>query len=677
MITEKDIQDYLAPDYPKHSNWKKTVDIAKSLQVHSKGICPDEILKLDRPNEPEKYKEYRRNKLVFSPKTKSKWGQISATTDKIAMAEDWGINFPPSPPKVVSVETLEEYTTKNYPYFDSIKNWYFTVGKKAMEDDPNGIIAVYPIDIKVPINPTEYRKPFAFIYPSHTIIDFREGEFCAILCDEKTLVTSNKIKVREGRKYLFFDRDTMILSEQYGDLKDNTFLNTVIDHNIGYMPAFKLGGIVESFEDNQIVYNSFYAPVLPDFNEALARYSDHQVNMALHLHPDRWEMATSECKVCSGVGKINREGKSQPCKNCDGVGMVTVKSPFGVTTIKPSIKDGPSNVTAIPTPPAGYVVRPIETIAFLKQEVADLIQSGFDSLNLGLINKEPEVNSGIAKGLDRQEARAFYGTLSRHMVENNLNPIFFFTNEWRYGIILSFKEREEQMPIINIPTRFDIMTAEIAAQRLKLAIESNFDSTGTTRMNIEYFEKELGKDAPEVKKMKVISKLDPLPNYTPTEKNDLMINAAVAGAKYEDYFLSINIHALVERAINEEDDFLDLDYEEQVFILEGYVKDKLFKGSSNVPIVNEDGTITEGEDINTPVDIEAEAKARLKGSVGGVQGILQIQASVSAGITDFNSAVVLLGEIYGYPPAIAKKMLGSPKKKALTVSKPAFNKMAS
>jgi hypothetical protein len=63
------------------------------------------------------------------------------------------------------------------------------------------------------------------------------------------------------------------------------------------------------------------------------------------------------------------------------------------------------------------------------------------------------------------------------------------------------------------------------------------------------------------------------------------------------------------------------------------------------------------------VDIEAEAKARLKGSVGGVQGILQIQDSVSKGVTSIPSAIVLLQEIYGFDPAISKRMLGTPQAK--------------
>ncbi len=89
-----------------------------------------------------------------------------------------------------------------------------------------------------------------------------------------------------------------------------------------------------------------------------------------------------------------------------------------------------------------------------------------------------------------------------------------------------------------------------------------------------------------------------------------------------------------------------------------------------IPIVDNNGLPT-GGDINTPIDIEAEAKARLKGSVGGVQGILGIQASVAQGITSIDAAIVLMQEIYGFDPKVSKRMLGTPIKQQLNGSKAA------
>ena len=57
-----------------------------------------------------------------------------------------------------------------------------------------------------------------------------------------------------------------------------------------------------------------------------------------------------------------------------------------------------------------------------------------------------------------------------------------------------------------------------------------------------------------------------------------------------------------------------------------------------------------------------EAQANLKGSVGGVQALLEIQASYAAGTTTYDSAIAMLDMIFGYNKEQAVKLLGSPEK---------------
>lgn len=55
------------------------------------------------------------------------------------------------------------------------------------------------------------------------------------------------------------------------------------------------------------------------------------------------------------------------------------------------------------------------------------------------------------------------------------------------------------------------------------------------------------------------------------------------------------------------------------------------------------------------------AQAALRGSVGGVQGVLNVQASVAAGTTTFEAALSILTIIYGFTESQAKDILGVPK----------------
>jgi hypothetical protein len=56
-----------------------------------------------------------------------------------------------------------------------------------------------------------------------------------------------------------------------------------------------------------------------------------------------------------------------------------------------------------------------------------------------------------------------------------------------------------------------------------------------------------------------------------------------------------------------------------------------------------------------------QAQSTLKGSVGGVQALLQIQTSVGLGTTDLEAAVVMVMEIYGFDEITARKIVGTPK----------------
>jgi len=76
---------------------------------------------------------------------------------------------------------------------------------------------------------------------------------------------------------------------------------------------------------------------------------------------------------------------------------------------------------------------------------------------------------------------------------------------------------------------------------------------------------------------------------------------------------------------------------------------------------------TYGTDLVVPLANEsdnpeqAKAQAQLKGSVGGVQGIVQIQTSVAQGLTSKEAAIATLVEIYGIDAETAAAIIGDPK----------------
>lgn len=82
-----------------------------------------------------------------------------------------------------------------------------------------------------------------------------------------------------------------------------------------------------------------------------------------------------------------------------------------------------------------------------------------------------------------------------------------------------------------------------------------------------------------------------------------------------------------------------------------------------IPMVNITAkeVITTGQAIQVD-DATKEAQANLRGSVGGVTGVLQVQTSYSQGLTDYQSAITIFTEIYGFTQEVADALLGNPQK---------------
>lgn len=659
MLDQDIISPYIGEHGEKHSFYERSIEIAKNLMVHSRGDIPTHLFKMFRPNEDEKYLNYRQQ--AFKPVTKTYYSKVVNTIKKINRAEDWKIQFSED-------SEFKKYMVDEYPYFESLENWFFSIALNQMCEDPNSVFAVFPLTKDDPEDDTEQYKPYTSIFPSENVVYFKENKLCVLLSEEKSEVIVNNRKEYSGNIYYCIDKDSFMEVSQVGEKELNQYeYASAIKHNCKKMPAVKSGGIIEEFSNGDCLYDSFIGDALPFWDEAINRYSDHQVNMSIHLHPREWEMLDSPCKACKN-GKVEElfEGKvlKHECRTCQGTGMISTRSPFDVKFIKPAFTTGADGVTAVPTPPMGIVERDIASIAFLKQEFIDNIGYGLSALNMEFLMKEPEVNSGTAKSLDRQEFNTYIYTIARHVVNNLFNQIFRFHACWMYP---NSTDIVKLLPSIPVPSKFDLLSSDLVSARLESAKNSGLSATIRGALEMEYADSVFGEESTEALIIKVTNLLDPIPYKTEDEKMIILSNS---GVSKDSYILSSNIAAFINRAINEDSEFLTNTYDNQIILMKKYVDEIKNIGIGNLVPMLDDNGVSIGSDIAPPADIEAEAKAKLKGSVGGVQGILQIQLSVAQGVTDIDAAIVLMQEIYGFDPATSKKMLGTPKKQNIKVNTP-------
>ncbi|MES2731715.1 MAG: zinc finger-like domain-containing protein [Bacteroidota bacterium] len=653
MISTNLLEKYFVKSPPTYRYYGEAVEIANELRAHSKKEFPERLLDTARPNEEPKFKEYRRE--VYEPKTKAVFDRVITNLCKIERAEDWSIKY-----EDAENSELADYCEKNFPFFDSITNWFFTIGIQRMVDDPNGVVLVIPDNLDAPDNIK--RNPCLLFFASENVLEYQEGKMCVLLDKEKSLVSVGKDQKAEGNIFHFVDVDTYYKAVQYGEKEKYIFEVTSYLHNIGFMPAIKLGGKVKEYEDGYSLYESFISAAVPDWNEAVRRYSDHQVNMVRHLHPKEWGMRDTECKSCKGTGKTQeRNHKSvlvqTSCNSCQGTGHIHYESPFGKIMVNPGAKRGMNNDAPVVTPPGGYIDRPIDSISFLKTEVADCLKDGLRALNMEFLMQEPEVNSGVAKSYDRQELNTFFYSVSRHSTENVIDPVYYFVNGWRFAYI-PLPKREAQLPKINTPTKFDLTNSAIASSRLDVAIKGGFDKALINRLQTEYARKEFGEDCEEAMVIQVTYELDPLPNLTVDEKMTVLSSN---GCSQEDFVLSVKISGFINRAMEENEDFLTLDYKAQMDILKGYIKEMNdAKAAALLELVDANGM---------PLSNAAEPN-KLAQTAAALDATVKMGIAVAEGKYPLDAAVALLSDRFSIPEDKARRQLGNP---ALAPINPALN----
>ena len=329
-----------------HKYYKKTVDHAEEMGVHVEGETPEKLLNINRPNEQLEIKRYRLE--TYEPVTQSLSEKVINTVNKVFNPRLWSFNFPEMP-GIVGEDTLAKYLTEDYPYYRSIMNFISETFTIKDFSDPNGCIVVLPDNFE--IEETELFNPVAIVYSSESLKDYVEDEYY-------TFVLDDIIKVFNKTEILYFQKKSKQGKEKFDLIFEYT-------HNFGFPPVFRLGGVIKGKQE-PYYFESWIRGVLPHWNQVVQLTSDAQASYMNHLWMEKWEYATDcEADGCDG-GYVQTEVKTgktiemvpTECGTCKGSGKVS-KSPYGIHTIN---RDAINPDAPLPTPPAGYISKPIDII---------------------------------------------------------------------------------------------------------------------------------------------------------------------------------------------------------------------------------------------------------------------------------------------------------------------------
>lgn len=530
----------------------------KKMLIHSDGIFPDELIGERRPNESKETKEYREK--IYEPQTVAPFSKILNSLGKIRKSEDWSIRYGDSSKKVSEEETLKAYCEENYPFFGSVTNWMFTLCLKEYLVDPNGVIAVMPLNPNV--NENEYIQPYSVIFNSEQILDWKENDYSVLLAKEKHEYYEANEKQYGKIIYTITDKDIWVSKEinLKGDFKTELYYT----HNLGFLPCRKIRAVFKEQKNDYVIYKSRLSSCLPSWNEAVREYSDIQASIVSHLFPTMVMHTNQVCSKCKGVGKYTqKDGKLSDCKSCNSKGYIP-SSPYQNIEVRPQ----KANELPLPSPIAYYIDKDTEIIKIQDERIDNHIYKGYASVNFEFLAVQLN-QSGVAKELDRGELNSFIYDIAEDLI-SIMDDVYYYINEYRYNVILSKDEREKQLPEINVPAKYDIVSETYLIDEITKAKTNKINPFIINELEQEYANKKFI-TSPDVRdSIKASIELDPLSGLS---EDDKMVRASNGVIRKEDYIISTYITSFIRRAIDENKDFLRLPYKEKLDKLRAYAKE--------------------------------------------------------------------------------------------------------
>ncbi len=588
-----------------HPYYLDALNTAEKMKVHADGFFPYALIRERRPNETLEVLHYRER--IWVAKTKPTFSKVLNSLQKIRRSSDWVIKYDEAWDsnfnKIRPEETLEEYCEHNFPYFTSVTNWAFSFLLRKYLIDPNAVCFVYPDTTDIP--ETDFLQPSPTIFDSLNVLDFVDEDYAVLLNPYGATFYDGRGKQRVG-KCLYIVTTQQILKYEQIDLKMN-FNLTAYDHNLGELPAFKLGGTLIDQTDNYFLYESRIAGMIPELDEAVREYSDLQAAKVLHIYPERWEYTNTECTTCRGTGRCPNPagGDDFICDRCEGSGYINA-GPYSKMIITP--QKNTDGTGAIPSPPAGFIEKDVEIVKLQEEGVKQHLADALAAINFEFLINVPLSQSGVSKQYDRNESNNTSHAVAEDIV-SIMDKVYRYINKYRYGALYPDPEDQEAMvPTIPVPENYDLYSISDSQDELNKAKVGQTNPVILNALETDFASKRFNADTAVRDRLVLILQLDPLPNITEDEKMSRLSNK---GITQESYVISSNIQEFVQRALEEDTAFADKQLKEQKAKMTEYaqviIKAQATALAKVIPIgnpanagLNPDGTPANGGNVPNP-----------------------------------------------------------------------------
>lgn len=632
----------------KHKAYNETVKMALDLRIHAEGVYPKDMIEERRPSESLAVKAYRQK--IWKPITKPTYSKVVTELNKIRRSAEWSVKYDDSkvPPRIAQEERMKAYCEENYPFFTSITNWLFKVLLPGYLKDANAVVAVMPLDPEKPLAANEYVRPFGYFYHSESVIDYVQDDYAVIKSTDKVLYQSAEGVKTFGDVYYIFTTQYIERWEQQGTASRYS-RKWIYPHALGMLPVFRVEGLYHKVLDGTFIFNSRIDAMLPRLDDALREYGDLQAEVVQHVFNEKWEMSSDDCGKCKGKGQIKPPGFSLGdaeiiCSDCEGSG-VRSRGPY----TKLMIKTPMAGESGVPVPPAGYIEKNVEIVKIQDERVDKHLFKALSAINMEYLDDSPLNQSGAAKEVDKDALNNFVHSVAEDLVAA-MDKLYRIICEYRYRMVVPDAEsRKGLLPYIAVPEKFDLLSITYLESQLSKQKENKGNPIITVAMEEDYVNKKFAGDNALKQRVLLSIKLDPLSGMS---EDDKMVRLSNKGITEETYVVSCNIKAFIDRAIDEKGEaFFGMKLKEQKDLVLSYAKEQLQNSSTAAMVLSgeESESVNGGGGGNT-----------LKGSVGGLTGMIEIAKAVASGLYDLEAAVALVSDRFGLTEEQARKQLGTP-----------------
>lgn len=531
----------------RHDLYEESVDTFNSMKPHIYGDKPLEILERTRPREPSEVRQYRIDN--YEPTTKATASKALSIVSKIYNPQFSDIKWKD---QTDNGKKLQDYTQEYYPEFNSVVKFLQEAGTKRMVADPNAIMAIRPR--LLPANELQQVEPVIKLYGSPSI--WWKDEHCYI-------IHLKKEETKEGVLHHFAYYDKSLVVDFTGIVINAKYVHTVetLVYETGFneIPVWTLQGESETTDDGLTYYASFFEAALPFWNLAITHESDVFAAYIGHMHPVKIEVV-EDCDFVfddyrCDMGRIKKaDGKVSNCPGCHGTGKKNAAGAYGVHYVsQDKLKDG----TGAQMTPVQYAVVPTEPTAMLEARAEKMHTKGLEALNMDIVNKVGENQSGIAKVIDRGELYDFLSKIASVVYDTHLTNIYYFFNKYMFGVQDSNPNRklDANLPEINKPTKFDISSTSEMTSDYDIAKRADVNTEYLRQKMIALAAKEFS-NMPDVKREVILTiELDPLPGMSVDQADALL---AINVISKRDTVLHFQMGKFVGQAIIEDKSFFTL-----------------------------------------------------------------------------------------------------------------------